>query len=127
MKMDSTAKYQDTHEWSRQEGDLIVVGITDHAQQSLSDVVFVELPAVGDVLSKGDVFGTVESVKAASDLYMPMSGQVVAINEALGDKPETVNDDPFGAGWMIKIKPANPAEWDGLLSAADYEKLAAAE
>ncbi len=127
MKMDSAAKYQDTHEWSRQEGDLIVVGITDHAQQSLSDVVFVELPAVGDVLSKGDVFGTVESVKAASDLYMPMSGQVVAVNEVLGDKPETVNDDPFGAGWMIKIKPANPAEWDSLLSAADYEKLAAAE
>lgn len=127
MKLDNKAKYQESHEWARQEGDLIVCGITDHAQDSLSDVVFVDLPAVGDTFEKGDVFGVVESVKAASDLYMPMGGEIVEINEALDDEPEQVNEDPFGAGWMIKFKPSNPAEWDGLLSGEDYEKVAAEE
>lgn len=127
MKLDANAKYQDSHEWARKDGDLIVCGITDHAQDSLSDVVFVELPAVGDSLSKGDIFGTVESVKAASDLYMPMSGEIVEVNEALEDEPEQVNSDPFGAGWMIKFKPSDPSEWDGLLSGDEYAAIAAEE
>lgn len=127
MKLDPNAKYQDTHEWARQEGDLIVCGITDHAQDSLSDVVYVELPEVGATLSKGDIFGVVESVKAASDLYIPMSGEIVEINENLEDTPEIVNDDPYGEGWMIKFKPSDPGEWDSLLSGEDYQKIAEAE
>lgn len=127
MKLDANAKYQDTHEWARQEGDLIVVGITDHAQDSLSDVVYVELPEAGVTYSKGDVFGVIESVKAASDLYMPMGGEIVEVNEALEDEPEIVNDDPFGAGWMIKFKPADPGEWDGLISGEEYQALVEAE
>lgn len=127
MKLDSNAKYQDTHEWARQEGDLIVCGITDHAQDSLSDVVYVEFPEVGTTYSKGDVFGVVESVKAASDLYMPMGGEIVEINEALEDEPELVNDDPFGAGWMIKFKPSDPSEWDTLISGTEYQEIAEAE
>ena len=127
MNLDPNAKYQDTHEWARQEGDLIVCGITDHAQDSLSDVVYVEFPEVGATLNKGDVFGVVESVKAASDLYMPMGGEIVEINEALEDEPELVNDDPFGAGWMIKFKPSDPGEWDTLLSGPDYQEIAEAE
>jgi glycine cleavage system H protein len=122
MKLDPSAKYQESHEWARREGDLIVSGITDHAQDSLSDVVYVELPEVGSTLNKGEVFGVVESVKAASDLYMPVSGEIVEINEALVDTPETINTDPYGAGWMIKIKPSNPSEWDSLLSGAEYEQ-----
>ena len=124
MKLDPTAKYQKSHEWARQEGDLIVCGITDHAQDSLSDVVYVELPDIGSVLNQGEVFGVVESVKAASDLYMPVSGEIIEINEALADTPETVNSDPYGAGWMIKIKPSNPSEWDSLLSGDEYERVA---
>ncbi|RMF03618.1 MAG: glycine cleavage system protein GcvH, partial [Chloroflexi bacterium] len=105
--LDPNAKYQETHEWARKEGDVIVCGITDHAQDSLSDVVYVELPSVGDTLSKGDVFGVVESVKAASDLYMPMSGEITEVNQALEDEPETINSDPYGAGWMIKFTPSD--------------------
>ena len=127
MKLDANAKYRETHEWARQEGDLIVCGITDHAQESLSDVVYVELPEVGDTLNQGDTFGVVESVKAASDLYMPMSGEIVAVNERLEDEPELVNSDPFGEGWMIKFKPTNPDEWDGLLTGEEYEKAVAEE
>jgi glycine cleavage system H protein len=127
MKLDAKAKYQETHEWARQEGDLIVCGITDYAQDSLSDVVYVELPAVGAVMERGDIFGVVESVKAASDLYIPMSGKIVEVNEALEDEPELVNDDPYGKGWMIKFKPSDPGQWDGLLSGQKYEKVAEAE
>ena len=127
MKLDANAKYQDTHEWARKEGDLIVCGITDHAQDSLSDVVYVELPEVGASLSKGTVFGVIESVKAASDLYMPMGGEIAEVNEALDDEPEIVNDDPFGAGWMIKIKPSDPGEWDGLISGEEYQAGVEAE
>ncbi len=127
MKLDPQAKYQESHEWARWEGDLIVCGITDHAQDSLSDVVYVELPDVDRSLSKGEVFGVVESVKAASDLYMPMSGEIVEVNTALADTPETINTDPYGAGWMIKFKPSNRAEWDSLLSGDEYEEVAANE
>ena len=120
MNVDQNAKYMESHEWARKDGDLIVVGISDHAQDSLSDIVYVELPDVGDTVTKGDVFGVVESVKAASDLYAPMSGEVVAVNESLEDTPEVINSDPFGEGWMIKIAPSNPAEWDELLSPDAY-------
>ena len=121
MNLDPNARYAETHEWARQEGDLIVCGITDHAQEELSDVVYVELPEVGVILAKDVAFGVVESVKAASDLYMPMAGEIVEINEALEDSPETINDDPFGAGWMIKFKPSEPSEWDDLLSSEGYQ------
>lgn len=127
MKLDPNARYAETHEWARKEGDLIVTGITDHAQDSLSDVVYLELPEVGATFAKGVLFGVIESVKAASDLYMPMGGQIVEVNGALVDAPEIVNDDPYGAGWMIKYKPTDPAEWDALLSGDDYEKIAEAE
>lgn len=127
MKLDANAKYQESHEWARPEGDWYVCGISDHAQDSLSDVVFVELPDVGRTFTRGDIFGVVESVKAASDLYIPLSGEIVEINGSLSDTPELVNSDPYGAGWLIKIKPSNPAEWDSLLSGDDYAKVAASE
>lgn len=127
MKLDENARYQDSHEWARQEGDLIVVGISDHAQDSLSDIVYVEFPEVGATYSKGDVFGVIESVKAASDLYMPMGGEIVEVNEALEDEPEVVNSDPYDAGWMIKFKPSDSGEWDGLLSSEQYQAAVEAE
>lgn len=114
-------KYADTHEWTRDEGDGVVsVGITDYAQESLGDVVYVELPEVGDQLAAGDEAGAVESVKAASDIYAPVSGEVVAINQALEDEPETINDSPYGDGWFFKIKMTDPAELEKLLDAAAY-------
>ncbi|MFQ5578047.1 MAG: glycine cleavage system protein GcvH [Anaerolineae bacterium] len=122
MKLDPNARYQASHEWARPEGDLFVIGITDYAQDSLSDVVYVEFPAVGDTFSKGDVFGVVESVKAASDLYMPLSGQIEAVNELLEDQPELVNEDPYDKAWFIKVAPANPAEWDELMTPEEYEQ-----
>jgi glycine cleavage system H protein len=125
MKLDPQAKYQASHEWARWEGDLIVCGITDHAQDSLSDVVFLELPEVGATLKQGEVFGVVESVKAASDLYMPMSGEIAEINSTLVDTPEIINSDPYGEAWMIKIKPSDPSEWDALLTGNDYANIAA--
>ncbi|MEM7345187.1 MAG: glycine cleavage system protein GcvH [Chloroflexota bacterium] len=127
MNLDANAKYQDTHEWARLDGDVYTVGITDFAQDNLNDVVFVELPKVGDSLEKGETFGVVESVKSASDLYMPMSGEIVEINEALEDAPELVNEDPYGNGWMIKFKASNTGEWDSLLSGADYEASASSD
>jgi len=127
MKLDKSARYVDTHEWVRQEGDLIVYGITDHAQDQLSDLVFVELPEVGDTFEKGDIIGVVESVKAASDLYLPMSGEIVAVNEDLADAPELMNSDPYGEGWIVKFKPADLSEWDELLTAEAYEQVVGAE
>ncbi|HEY75889.1 MAG TPA: glycine cleavage system protein GcvH [Thermoflexia bacterium] len=127
MKLDPEARYAKTHEWARWDGDEIVCGITDHAQESLSDIVYVELPEVGDTLEKGDVFGVVESVKAASDLYMPMGGEITAINETLEDAPELINQDPYGEGWMIRFKPSDPAEFDALMDPAEYEAFVAEE
>lgn len=127
MKLDKSARYVDTHEWVRQEGELIVYGITDHAQDQLSDLVFVELPEVGDSFDKGEIIGVIESVKAASDLYIPMGGEVVAVNEGLLDSPELMNADPYGEGWIIKIEPADNAEWDELLSPEAYEEVVGAE
>lgn len=125
MKLDANARYAASHEWARREGDLIVTGITDHAQEELSDVVYVELPDVGATLNKGDNFGVIESVKAASDLYMPMGGEIVAVNQELITSPEIVNQDAYGKGWMIKYRPADAAEWDALMSGEEYESSAA--
>ncbi len=127
MKLDSEARYADSHEWARKDGDEFVVGITDYAQESLSDVVYVELPEIGDVLERHESFGVVESVKAASDLYMPVGGEIVATNTELEDAPELINDDPYGAGWMIRIKPSNPAEFDDLLDGDGYAAAVAEE
>ncbi len=121
MKFDPGVRYLKSHEWARKEGDLVVVGISDYAQDSLGDVVFVELPAVGKALKREETFGVVESVKAASDVYSPVSGTVEAVNEALKDEPALINSDPFGAGWFIKVRPSNVKELDDLLSAENYE------
>ncbi len=124
MNIDKNARYLASHEWARKEGDLIVIGISDHAQHALGDIVYVELPKKGASIAKGKTFGVVESVKAASDVYMPVSGTVEATNDALNADPATINRDPYNAGWIIKVKPSNPAEVDALLSPADYEAQA---
>ena len=120
----SNLKYLDSHEWARVESDgVVTIGISDHAQGALGDLVFVETPEVGRALKKGGAAAVVESVKAASDVYSPVSGEVVAANEALGASPELVNSDPYGAGWLFKVKPSNPAELNQLLDAAAYGKV----
>lgn len=121
----SELKYSLTHEWALQEEeDLITIGITDHAQQLLGDIVFVELPEMGMILDCGKEFGVVESVKAASDLYSPVSGEVVAINEALLANPALINSSPYDEGWIVKVIPNEYAEWDDLLDAQEYaEKI----
>ena len=116
-------RYTRTHEWVRQEGDSAVMGITDHAQHELGDIVYLDLPAVGKAITAQGELGAVESVKAASDLYSPVSGTVTAVNETAVKDSAIVNKDPYGEGWMIKIKLANPAELDGLLTAAQYKTL----
>jgi glycine cleavage system H protein len=122
MKFDATVRYAESHEWARPEKELFIVGISDYAQDSLGDVVFVELPAVGKALAKGEAFGVVESVKAASDLYMPIGGKIAAVNAALKDAPALLNSDPFGQGWLVKIEPSDPAEYKALMDAAAYQK-----
>lgn len=114
-------KYAATHEWVRVEGDTAVVGITDYAQDALGDIVFVELPEAGEEKQAGDAFGVVESVKAASDVFMPVGGAISATNDALKDTPETVNSDAFGAGWMLKVFPYNAADVEKLMDAATYK------
>lgn len=126
-KIDPAARYLKTHEWARPDGDDIVCGISDHAQDALSDLVYVELPRVGAQLKAGDTFGVVESVKAASDVYMPISGTIVAVNEALESDQSLINKDPYNTGWLIRVKPDNPAELDALMDAAAYEQLLQAE
>jgi glycine cleavage system H protein len=113
-------KYASSHEWARLEGDTVTVGITDHAQLALGDVVYVELPEVGDTIHAGDEAGVVESVKAASDIYAPVSGEVIAINEDLEDAPETINADAYNDGWFFKLKISDSVEMDDLLSADAY-------
>lgn len=121
-------KYTKTHEWVKPESDgTLTVGITDHAQDLMGDMVYIELPEVGRQVTAGKECAVVESVKAASDVYAPVSGEVVAANDALADAPETVNKDPHGAGWMFRIRPANKAEFDALLDAKAYAALVAAE
>ena len=120
MNIPSDIKYTQNDEWIRKDG---TVGITDFAQEQLSDIVFVEvIVSPGDTVKKGDSIATVESVKAAAEIYSPVSGRVVAVNEALSDNPETINKDPYGAAWMLKIEPSTPAEYEGLLDAAAYQK-----
>jgi glycine cleavage system H protein len=114
-------RYTKDHEWTRQDGDLIVIGITDHAQGQLGDVVFLELPEVGSAVQAGEPFGVVESVKAVSDLFGPLDGEVAEINEVLVETPETINEDPYEAGWMLKIRPTDAAAHEALLDAAGYK------
>jgi len=119
--------YSKDHEWVRVEGDVVVIGITDYAQNSLGDVVYVELPKVGEEFAANESFGSVESVKAVSEMFSPVSGAVVAVNEALADEPEKVNGDPYGEGWMIRVRLSNSGEVDSLLTAAEYEDFTKAE
>ncbi len=119
--------YSKDHEWVRVEGDVAVVGITDYAQNSLGDVVYVELPKVGEEFAANESFGSVESVKAVSEVFSPVSGTVAEVNEALNDEPEKVNGDPYGEGWMIKVRMSNPGKVDSLLTAAEYEDFTKAE
>lgn len=121
MKLDDAAKYMKSHEWVRLDGELYVCGISDYAQDQLSDVVYVELPSVGETFDKGEVFGVAESTKAASDLYMPVSGEVTEVNEALEDTPELVNEDAFGKGWLIKIKASDTSTLAELMSSEAYQ------
>ena len=121
MNHPNDLKYAASHEWARIEGDLVVTGITDHAQDALGDLVYVEVPELDRQLDAGEQAGVVESVKTASDIYAPIAGVVVEVNPALEDEPELVNNDPYGAGWMYKIKPDNMADVEALLSSADYE------
>lgn len=124
MKLPAELKYAATHEWSRKENDgTLTVGITDHAQYTLGDIVFVKLPDVGRVVKAGEEIAMIESVKAASGIHAPVSGSIVAINQAVVDTPESVNDDAYAA-WMFRIQPANAADFDGLLDAAGYEAVA---
>jgi len=113
--------YSKDHEWVRVDGDVATIGITDYAQNSLGDVVYVELPKVGDELAAQEAFGSVESVKAVSELFTPVSGKVTAVNETLQDDPEKVNSDPYGDAWMIRVKMSSPGEVDSLLTVAEYE------
>jgi len=120
MNVPEDLKFAETHEWIRVNGDIGTVGITDHAQRELTDIVFAEPPKVGAKFSAKDALAVVESVKAASDIYTPVSGEVVEVNAALSDNPSLINTDPYGAGWIFKVKIADPSELDGLQNAAAY-------
>ena len=123
LNLPEDVRYTDDHEWAKKNGDAVRMGISDYAQDQLGDIVFVELPEVGSSFDKGEEFGTVESVKAVSELYMPIGGEVTAINEALADDPELVNSDPYNGGWMIEIKASDPAELEAMKSKADYLEM----
>ena len=123
MNFPENLQYTKEHEWLRKDGANGVVGITDYAQGELGDVVYVDLPAVGRIVKQGESCGTIEAVKAVSDIFSPISGEILELNAALADKSELVNSDPYGAGWMFTIKPTNPAELSGLLDAAAYKAL----
>ena len=123
MNFPDNLRYTKDHEWVRIEGDTAVVGITDFAQRELGDIVYVEVETVGKALQAGDVFGTVEAVKTVSDLFMPISGKIVEVNKGLDTNPESVNKDPYGQGWMIKVELKDASELNSLLSAADYKAL----
>ena len=123
MNIPSELKYTKDHEWVKIDGDIATVGITDFAQSELGDIVYVEVETLDETLDKEEVFGTVEAVKTVSDLFLPLSGEIVEFNEALEDEPEKVNSDPYGDGWMIKIKMSEASETDDLMSAEDYKVL----
>jgi glycine cleavage system H protein len=124
MQLPDDLRYASTHEWVRVDGDRATIGITDHAQHELGDVVYLDLPAVGRTFRSGAAFGSIESVKAVSDLYAPISGEVLEVNQPLLDSPELVNSDPYGAGWMLAIRIAELAELDALMDASAYEASA---
>jgi glycine cleavage system H protein len=126
MNIPSELKYTKDHEWVSIEGDIITIGITDFAQSELGDIVYVEVETVDETLEAEEVFGTVEAVKTVSDLFLPVSGEIIEFNEALEDEPEKVNTDPYGDGWMIKVKCADVSQLDALLSADDYKALVGA-
>lgn len=122
MNIPEDLKYTKDHEWIRVEGDVAIVGITDYAQGELGDIVYLEVESVGETLAREEVFGTVEAVKTVSDLFMPISGEVLEYNKDLESTPESVNSDPYGAGWMVKVKISDTSELDDLLSAGEYEQ-----
>lgn len=123
MNIPAELKYTKDHEWVKLEGDVATIGITDFAQGELGDIVYVEVETIGETLEAEEVFGSVEAVKTVSDLFLPMTGEILELNEAIEDAPETVNEDPYGEGWMIKIKVSDSSQFDALLSATDYESL----
>lgn len=123
MNFPENLKYTSEHEWIRMEGNMAYVGITDYAQEQLGDIVFVDVPTVGETLEAGEVFGTIEVVKTISDLFLPVSGEVIELNEALEENPELVNKDPYGEGWIIKLNVTDPAQIEGLLDAEGYKKV----
>lgn len=122
-RVDDASRYTETHDWVRTDGDIATFGVTDYAQDQLSDIVFVELPEIGSTYNKGDVYAVVESVKAASDCYSPVSGEVVEVNSELESNPGLVNADPYGDGWFVKVRMSDPAELDELRSADSYRDL----
>ncbi len=126
MNLPSDLKYTKDHEWIKIDGDIATVGITDFAQNELGDIVYVEVETLDETLDKDEVFGTVEAVKTVSDLFLPLSGEIIEFNEALEDAPEKVNSDPYGEGWMVKIKISDSSEVDGLLSATEYKEIVGA-
>lgn len=123
MNLPEDLKYTKDHEWVKIEGDIATVGVTDFAQSELGDIVYVDVESVDETLDKDEIFGSVEAVKTVSDLYLPLTGEIIEFNESLEDEPEKVNADPYGEGWMIKIKFSDTAELDGLLSAAQYKEV----
>ncbi len=123
MNIPANLKYSKDHEWVRVEGDIAVVGITDYAQGQLGDIVFVDVQTEGETLNQGDMFGAIEAVKTVADAFMPLSGEVTEVNTALESAPESVNKDPYGAGWIIKIKMTNPSEVEGLLTPDAYKAI----
>ena len=123
MNIPGNLKYTKDHEWIRLEGDVAIVGVTDFAQGELGDIVFIEVETVGESLDKEETFGTIEAVKTVSDMFMPVGGEIIEFNEMLAEKPEKVNQDPYGEGWIIKIKVADAAEADDLLDAGQYKEL----
>lgn len=125
MNIPAELKYTKDHEWVKLEGDVATIGITDFAQGELGDIVFVEIETVGETLDAEETFGTVEAVKTVSDLFLPISGEIIELNEGLEDAPEAVNEDPYGEGWMIKMKVDNTSDVEALLSAEDYKNLIA--
>src|SRR5690348_14892482 len=127
MTYPNNLRYTKEHEWVRVEGDIAVIGITDHAQEELGDIVYVDLPKVGARIEQGKSLGSVESVKAVSDIYSPVSGEVTEVNGTLADAPEKLNSDPHGEAWLVKVRLSNPAEAQGLMSAADYQSYIGAE
>jgi glycine cleavage system H protein len=123
LNLPDDIRYTSEHEWARPAGDAVRVGVTDYAQEQLGDITFVELPQVGDAYNRGDQFGTLESTKAVGDLFMPLTGEVVAVNEALVESPELVNQDPYVAGWIADVKPENPGELEELMTNTEYREM----